>query len=51
VPPALPACMTIGVSMAMLRLRRRQIFCIQPTRYSHGDLAVALLTGRGAGST
>ncbi|KAJ2712952.1 hypothetical protein H4R19_002488, partial [Coemansia spiralis] len=32
VPPALPATMSIGVSFALSRLRRRQIYCISPTR-------------------
>ncbi|KAJ2162638.1 hypothetical protein GGF46_000511 [Coemansia sp. RSA 552] len=32
VPPALPATMSIGVSFALARLRRRQIYCISPTR-------------------
>ncbi|KAJ2178704.1 hypothetical protein GGH18_005769, partial [Coemansia sp. RSA 530] len=32
VPPALPATMSIGVSFALSRLRKRQIYCISPTR-------------------
>jgi len=32
VPPALPACMTIGISFALMRLKRKKVFCIQPTR-------------------
>ncbi|KAJ1992246.1 hypothetical protein GGI26_002398 [Coemansia sp. RSA 1358] len=32
VPPALPATMSIGVSFALSRLRRRHIYCISPTR-------------------
>jgi len=32
VPPALPACMSIGASFALSRLKRKQIFCISPPR-------------------
>ncbi|KAJ2719732.1 hypothetical protein GGI07_005032 [Coemansia sp. Benny D115] len=32
VPPALPATMSIGVSFALARLRKRHIYCISPTR-------------------
>ncbi|KAJ2852596.1 hypothetical protein IWW36_000225 [Coemansia brasiliensis] len=32
VPPALPATMSIGVSFALSRLRKRYIYCISPTR-------------------
>ncbi|KAJ2778929.1 hypothetical protein GGI15_004030 [Coemansia interrupta] len=32
VPPALPATMSIGVSFALSRLRKRHIYCISPTR-------------------
>lgn len=32
VPPALPATLTIGTNFAISRLRKRQIFCIAPTR-------------------
>ncbi|KAJ1902643.1 hypothetical protein LPJ81_003494 [Coemansia sp. IMI 209127] len=32
VPPALPATMSIGVSFALSRLRKKQIYCISPTR-------------------
>ncbi|KAJ2559165.1 hypothetical protein EV175_000463 [Coemansia sp. RSA 1933] len=32
VPPALPATMSIGVSFALSRLRRKHIYCISPTR-------------------
>ncbi|KAJ1950299.1 hypothetical protein FBU59_000746, partial [Linderina macrospora] len=32
VPPALPATMSIGVSFALARLRKQNIFCISPTR-------------------
>ncbi|KAJ1731564.1 hypothetical protein LPJ61_002475 [Coemansia biformis] len=32
VPPALPATMSIGVSFALSRLRKRQIYCTSPTR-------------------
>ena len=30
VPPALPAAMTIGAVHALLRLKKRSIFCISP---------------------
>lgn len=30
VPPALPAAMTIGAVHALLRLKRKNIFCISP---------------------
>lgn len=30
VPPALPAAMTIGAVHALLRLKKRNIFCISP---------------------
>ena len=32
VPPALPATLTIGTNFAISRLRKKQIFCIAPTR-------------------
>lgn len=32
VPPALPATLTVGVSFAISRLRKSQIFCISPPR-------------------
>ncbi|BFZ57200.1 hypothetical protein PYCC9005_004251 [Savitreella phatthalungensis] len=32
VPPALPATLTIGTSFSISRMRRKQIFCIAPTR-------------------
>ncbi|KAJ1673981.1 hypothetical protein EV182_004203, partial [Spiromyces aspiralis] len=32
VPPALPATMSVGVSFALARLRKKMIFCISPTR-------------------
>ena len=32
VPPALPATMTVGISFAISRLRKAQIFCISPPR-------------------
>lgn len=32
VPPALPACMSIGVSFALSRLKEKGIFCIAPQR-------------------
>lgn len=36
VPPALPATMSIGTSFAMSRLRKRNIFCISPSRVNIG---------------
>lgn len=36
VPPALPATLTIGTSFALARLRRKNIFCIAPTRLNIG---------------
>lgn len=32
VPPALPTCLSIGVSFAISRLGKKQIFCISPNR-------------------
>eukprot|EP00698_Gefionella_okellyi_P002841 TRINITY_DN12710_c0_g1_i1.p1 TRINITY_DN12710_c0_g1~~TRINITY_DN12710_c0_g1_i1.p1 ORF type:complete len:1132 (-),score=273.59 TRINITY_DN12710_c0_g1_i1:2313-5708(-) len=41
VPPALPACMTIGISFALSRLKTHGIFCIAPTRINvSGNLHV-----------
>ncbi|KNZ61394.1 uncharacterized protein VP01_1406g3 [Puccinia sorghi] len=37
VPPALPATMSIGTSFAMSRLRKRNIFCISPSRVNIGE--------------
>lgn len=36
VPPALPATLTIGTSFALSRLKKRDIFCISPTRVNVG---------------
>lgn len=36
VPPALPATLTIGTNFAITRLRKYQIYCIQPTRVNIG---------------
>ncbi|KAJ2079271.1 hypothetical protein H4R24_003901 [Coemansia sp. RSA 988] len=36
VPPALPATMSIGVSFALSRLRKRKIYCISPSRINVG---------------
>ncbi|ONH66901.1 Vacuolar cation-transporting ATPase YPK9 [Cyberlindnera fabianii] len=36
VPPALPATLTIGTSFALSRLRKKEIFCIAPTRVNVG---------------
>ncbi|KAL4505183.1 hypothetical protein ABPG72_016250 [Tetrahymena utriculariae] len=32
VPPALPTCLSIGISFAISRLRKQQIFCISPPK-------------------
>jgi cation-transporting ATPase 13A3/4/5 len=32
VPPALPTCLQIGVSMGVWRLRTKKIFCISPQK-------------------
>ncbi|KAL4462608.1 hypothetical protein ABPG74_000438 [Tetrahymena malaccensis] len=32
VPPALPTCLSIGISFAISRLRKKQIFCISPPK-------------------
>lgn len=36
VPPALPATLTIGTSIAVGRLKKKQIFCISPQRVNVG---------------
>lgn len=36
VPPALPATLTIGTSFALSRLKKKDIFCISPTRVNVG---------------
>lgn len=36
VPPALPATLTIGTTFAISRLKKKQIFCIAPTRVNIG---------------
>lgn len=36
VPPALPATLTIGTTFAVSRLKKKQIFCIAPTRVNIG---------------
>ncbi|CCE78473.1 Piso0_001096 [Millerozyma farinosa CBS 7064] len=36
VPPALPATLTIGTTFAVNRLRKKNIFCIAPTRVNIG---------------
>lgn len=33
VPPALPAAMSVGIVYALQRLKKRQIYCINPSRY------------------
>ena len=32
VPPALPTCLSIGISFAMQRLKKSKIFCISPNK-------------------
>jgi len=32
VPPALPACMSVGINFAVMRLKKDQIYCISPQR-------------------
>lgn len=32
VPPALPTCLSIGISFAMSRLKSYNIFCISPPK-------------------
>ncbi|KAM3128083.1 hypothetical protein pb186bvf_019784, partial [Paramecium bursaria] len=32
VPPALPTCLSIGISLALGRLQKKQIYCISPNR-------------------
>lgn len=36
VPPALPACMSIGINFALARLKKENIFCISPQRINLG---------------
>lgn len=36
VPPALPATLTIGISFAVSRLKKKQIYCISPQRVNVG---------------
>ena len=31
VPPALPACMSIGITFALSRLKKKQIYCVSPS--------------------
>jgi len=44
VPPALPATLTIGTSFALSRLKKMQIFCISPQRWSFTYKASKILT-------
>jgi cation-transporting ATPase 13A2 len=32
IPPVLPLCMTIGIEFSTARLRKKKIFCINPTK-------------------
>ncbi|GAM26091.1 hypothetical protein SAMD00019534_092660 [Acytostelium subglobosum LB1] len=36
IPPALPLAMSVGTGFAMVRLRKRKIFCISPPRLNMG---------------
>lgn len=33
VPPALPAAMSVGIVYALQRLKKKEIFCINPSKY------------------
>ena len=35
VPPALPAAMSVGIVYALQRLKKRHIYCINPSRYMY----------------
>jgi P-type E1-E2 ATPase len=39
VPPALPIILTVGISLAMSRLERQSIFCIDPERINYAGRA------------
>lgn len=48
VPPGLPACLAIGLSLALLRIRARNIYCISPQRItSAGCLSYVCLDKTG----
>eukprot|EP00834_Sanchytrium_tribonematis_P000725 NODE_14_length_51535_cov_1.125049.p3 type:complete len:740 gc:universal NODE_14_length_51535_cov_1.125049:22194-19975(-) len=48
VPPALPATMSIGISFALARLRKKNIFCISPNRINvAGQLNIVLFDKTG----
>jgi cation-transporting ATPase 13A3/4/5 len=36
VPPALPTCLSIGVSFALARLAKKKIYCISPNKVNVG---------------
>ena len=37
VPPALPAAMSVGTVYALQRLKKQQIYCINPSRYTKSN--------------
>jgi len=43
VPPALPAAMSVGIVYALQRLKKRQIYCINPSRYMYKQTTSALV--------
>jgi cation-transporting ATPase 13A3/4/5 len=40
VPPALPLILTVGIGIAMKRLERKGIFCIDPERINFANIDV-----------
>jgi cation-transporting ATPase 13A3/4/5 len=32
IPPALPTCLSFGISFSLKRLRKKQVFCISPEK-------------------
>lgn len=41
VPPALPTCLSIGISLALARMKKKQIYCISPPKVNiSGQLTV-----------
>lgn len=36
VPPALPTCLSIGISFALRRMQKKEIYCISPNRVNVG---------------
>jgi len=41
VPPALPAAMSVGIVYALQRLKKRQIYCIDPPRYTSSSFSLS----------